>query len=386
MQLLCILVVFIFITTNFIPSLAGLCRLSKGHQNYTCNGFRFREMTAGGKSNRQRIKRADISDCKEFNVGEEPLRFPNLEVLILSCDIETIHVNGFKNLNRLKELDLGNNSISSLPDGLFQSLGELKKLNLSRNNFEELPRNIFNGLGNLKQLYISDNPISKFDIKALDAVKKLEELSMSNNRLQVVPARLFSKLTKLKSLDLSYNSIEDLGNLFLFTYDLENLNLSHNALTDLSKQNFQSSNLRILDLSSNKLLVILEESFNLNKLEELYLQNNKISSFEVRGIGQNRIPLRHLDLRNNRLVYIEDNLIKVAKYLEILKIEGNPWDCNCYDKIVAASEDISLEISEVYADGELPLCVTGPSSGNECNVDKNNLDYYYNAFEAQLNA
>ncbi|KAF2879134.1 hypothetical protein ILUMI_27041 [Ignelater luminosus] len=127
-------------------------------------------------------------------------------------------------------------------------------------------------------------------------------------------------------------------------------------------------------------------------LEEMYLDNNQISViptrnnqltvYEVRAMGFNRIPLSVLDLRHNKLVFLHEDFIKVAKNLLTFKVEGNLWDCDCYDRIVLLRGDLSVDLSSRYVNGEEPVCIAGISnSDNPCNIDQSNLSYYYKALE-----
>ncbi|KAF2879135.1 hypothetical protein ILUMI_27042 [Ignelater luminosus] len=360
------------------------CKPSKDHKNYTCGGWSFYGFKYYiSKTNVQHLVRMTILDCKEINLPEDTIEYTGIKYLtISSCDIETINENAFRNLNNLQELDLGNNSISKINESIFKWSEELKKLNLSNNNIEELSRNTFEGLHNLKQLYLSKNAISKFDIKTLDPAKNLEEMYLDNNQITVIPSRVFSKLTDLRVADLSHNYIASVDNLFSSTFKLTFLNLSHNALVELPEQAFQFINLEILDVSFNKLNVLYEQSLNLGTLKEFYLQNNQLTGLEVRAMGFNRIPLSVLDLRHNKLVFLHEDFIKVAKNLLTFKVEGNLWDCDCYDRIVLLRGDLSVDLSSPYVNGEEPVCIAGISnSDNPCNIDQSNLSYYYKALE-----
>lgn len=114
-----------------------------------------------------------------------------------------------------------------------------------------------------------------------------------------------------------------------------------------------------------------------NELKELYIQNNQISEFDVKGIGLNHIPLKLLDLRHNRLVFIEEDFIKLATNLDIFKAEDNPWDCNCLERMELLRGNLLLEFSSVYINGEEPFCVLpSVSNPNACEIYKSDLFYY----------
>ncbi|KAF2879133.1 hypothetical protein ILUMI_27040 [Ignelater luminosus] len=380
-----IIVSFLLILNILLGSGAGWsCRASNDRKNYTCVGWNFYGFKYHITTTiLQHLVRMIILDCKETNLPEDTIEYTFIKYLtISSCDVETIHENAFRNLNNLEELDLGNNSISILPDRVFKRSGELKKLNLSNNNIEELSRNTFEGLSNLKLLYLSKNTISRFHIKTLDPTNSLEEIYLDNNQITAIPSRVFSPLTDLRAADFSYNNIRSVDNLFSTTFRLTFLNLSHNALVELPEKDFQFTNLKILDLSFNKLTVLYEQSFKLYTLRELYLQNNEITMFEVKGTDFNQIPLSVLDLRHNKLVFLDENFVKIAEDLVTFKMEGNPWDCNCFERIILLRGDLPVDFSLPYISGKKPICVAAISnSGNPCNIDKSKLSYYYKVYE-----
>ncbi|KAF2879132.1 hypothetical protein ILUMI_27039 [Ignelater luminosus] len=386
MQILFIASAIILITLEFIICVDAWCNATNDQKHYMCVGQRYYGLgsLSVNQDTRQKIEKLTFLDCQQKDLSEEIFEFPSAKYLTVSCGVETIHENAFKNLNGLQDLDLTSNLISALPDSVFKWMGDLKKLDLSKNNLNELTRKMFEGTNNLRRLYLSYNSISRFNIKAFDSMRNLKELYLNNNKISVVPSRLFSRLSSLLTVDLSYNKIEDLGGIFTLTYDLKEVNLSHNAIEGLPSQLFKFSSLEVLDLSFNKLTVLYEDALKLDTLKELHLQNNQLSLLEAKLTSLVRIPLEFLDLRHNRLVFLEEDFIKLAIFLDVFKVEDNPWDCNCFEKMEELHGELSLDLSSPYVNGEEPLCVVGISNDNVCNINKDDLSRYYEVYVDQL--
>ena len=95
---------------------------------------------------------------------------------LVSEEITALKSRDFVGLNSLEILQLGNNMLSELPDGVFDELTALKSLLLHENRLSELPDGVFDELTALKSLLLHDN------------------------RLSELPAGVFAELTALETL------------------------------------------------------------------------------------------------------------------------------------------------------------------------------------------
>ncbi|XP_007517534.2 toll-like receptor 7 [Erinaceus europaeus] len=155
----------------------------------------------------------------------------HLDVLWRSGDNRYLEF--FKNLLKLEELDISENSLSSLPLGVFEGMPP-----------------------NLKNLSLVRNGLKSFEWERLQHLKNLETLDLGHNYIRDVPERLSNCSSSLRNLILNNNEIR-----YLTKYFLEDA--------------FQ---LRYLDLSSNKIQIIQKTSFPeniLNQLETLLLHHNR---------------------------------------------------------------------------------------------------------------
>jgi len=159
---------------------------------------------------------------------------------------------------RLKELHLQGNMIMNISAGSFVGLTAMSVLNLADNNLHVLPEGVFRDNFNLRQLSLDFNPIGAFlqtsypGGKTLNLLWKLETLEMSHVGLQTLPQDIFSNITLLKHLNLNGNrlresDIEHLEHL----HRLNTLQIADNLLQFPSPDLFRLPRLRTLDISQN---------------------------------------------------------------------------------------------------------------------------------------
>ncbi|XP_030647392.1 reticulon-4 receptor [Chanos chanos] len=157
----------------------------------------------------------------------------NLTVLWLySNNITHIEAGAFYGLERLEELDIGdNNNLRIISPSAFRGLTKLHTLHLHRCGLSELPVGVFRGLFSLQYLYLQDNNLlTLHDDTFLDQANltylflynnkikvvtdhmlrgliNLDRLLLHQNRVNLVHQRAFSDLGKLTTLFLFYNNL-----------------------------------------------------------------------------------------------------------------------------------------------------------------------------------
>ena len=102
------------------------------------------------------------------------------------------------------------NSLTSLPEGVFSGLGRLRILYLDRNYLSALPENIFSGLYSLEDLWLTDNTLRELPEPIFSGLGQLRGLWLFNNRLTTLPRQVFSGLNRLVMLWLSDNPLDGL--------------------------------------------------------------------------------------------------------------------------------------------------------------------------------
>ena len=137
-------------------------------------------------------------DIKDFEIAQLDLSNKNIDDKKLEYFLEK-----FQLFQLLKELNLGNNNITSLDKFEKKSLDKLEILNLNNNKLSEintLTTDIFKGL---KVLNLGGNEIK--DINKLQNAKfnNLEELDLSNNNITDIKILEKVNFKELKSLNIS---------------------------------------------------------------------------------------------------------------------------------------------------------------------------------------
>lgn len=137
----------------------------------------------------------------------------------------------------------------------------IEKLNLAGKGLRILPPEIYQII-TLKYLDLSNNELVKIP-DGIQSLISLETLNFSGNKLIAVPQGMF-QLTELGVLDLSNNQITDLPEDMNMLVHLEHLNLAQNKLTIVPDGLAKLPLLRRLFLQSNQLTALPEQFATLN--------------------------------------------------------------------------------------------------------------------------
>lgn len=304
---------------------------------------------------------------------------PILEITWIDSSIHSLEQDLFQNLTQLVLLDLSRNQLTRTEPGLFSGLRHLTKLNISRNSLEDIPPYSFTDLVSLEVLDVSHNSLHVIPFHVFAPMTRLHYLDISHNRIVTFQNHYFKPNKQLKSLFLNNNSLVKItSNALVDLRELETLDLSSNGLEYLPKYMFDSfDRLRRLNISTNHIQNISKEAFkNLHTLEwldfggnkiktlptgvflhndnlsTLYLDNtyiNVLHNTDLQGLSnlqhlylrnnyqlkeiemyafQNTPTITHLDISGNFLTFLPTS-IKSLENLTELKINNNPWACDC---------------------------------------------------------
>ncbi|XP_037034178.1 toll-like receptor Tollo [Bradysia coprophila] len=250
-----------------------------------------------------------------------------------------LHPESFRGLTELRQLDLADNNIWSLPTDVFCPLFSLKELNLTRNRLTDVGQLGFSDWGSgpnvpgkacntgLEQLDLSYNHIANFPNSGFSALKTLTMLNLQENLLTSLADKAFAGLQSLKMLNISSNRLIAMPpELFQSTRALTQLCLHNNTLAVLAPGLLEGlDRLEVLDLSQNELTStwINRDTFaGLVRLVVLNLGFNglsKIDQFVFHGL----YSLQILNLEHNVIETIADNAFKDLKNLHALTLSHN---------------------------------------------------------------
>jgi Leucine-rich repeat (LRR) protein len=290
-----------------------------------------------------------------------------------------LHPETFNELTELRHLNLADNNIWTMPNGLFCPLLSLRHLNLSKNHINDIsqigfgasstsssessntriasrsddfltgvypscntglaqldlsynnlisiPNRCFSALGSLNFLHLDSNQLTILDDNSFQGLERLQFLNISNNRLSALPPELFENTKELKRLYIGNNSLAVLApGFFEKLSQLELLDLSHNELTSswINRDSFVGlSRLILLKLNNNKLSKIDQFVFReLFNLQVLNLDYNAIEVIAQKAFGDLK-NLRQLWLSNNNLRQIDSKQFVGLQSLDQLILESN---------------------------------------------------------------
>lgn len=237
----------------------------------------------------------------------------------------------FADLENLETLDVSYNRLRAIPFQVFGPMGKLQYLDISHNQIASFLDYYFNPNRQLKQLFLNNNNLVKITSNALVNLKELELLDISSNNLDYIPKSLFDNFEQLKSLNLSFNQFQNLTHeSFKNLKSLRLINLGGNRLKALPPTLFQHNEfLETVYLERTEISVIQNTNFKgLDKLQRLYIRNNEFLREIEAFVFQDTPSITHLDISANAMTILPLSL-KMLDKLQDLRIENNPWACDC---------------------------------------------------------
>ncbi|XP_067886445.1 malignant fibrous histiocytoma-amplified sequence 1 homolog isoform X1 [Heterodontus francisci] len=238
-----------------------------------------------------------------------------------------------ENISQIQILNLGNNSLQELPEGLDGSLSNLRALILRRNRFGHIPAPLYS-LGQLDELDLSHNCLSQL-AGELGLLHRLKKLCLSHNKLQLLPPQI-GALQSLEELDISFNELGQLPATFSQLKRLRTLDVDHNKLTHFPHQILHLSELEELDFSGNKIDVLPKEILMLQSVKILWLSSLKLSylpetfckltaleSLMLDNNTLNSLPESFGDLEKLKMINLSSNLFEdfPNALLELVNLE-----------------------------------------------------------------
>lgn len=242
------------------------------------------------------------------------------DIMSLPADSEILH------LRRLTQLYLQNNKISDLPGEVFSDLLSLKLVNLSDNGITYLPEGLFHNTREIREIYIQNNELEMLPKRIFNRLEQLLVLDLSANKLKSehIEDETFGGLIRLIVLDLSHNAVTRINrNMFKDLFFLQILSLNNNTIGFIEDNAFSPLfNLHTLNLGQNKLHTIEDHFFNgLFILNKLNLNNNMLS-FVGENAFKNCSDLKELDLSSNKLTKVPEAILQLS-FLKSLDLGEN---------------------------------------------------------------
>ncbi|XP_072179755.1 uncharacterized protein [Diadema setosum] len=248
------------------------------------------------------------ADCNYRQLSEVPMECNAASHLSLSHNqIERVEPGTFEGFSDLQVLVLSNNRIRQVEASTFAGASKLRTINLQSNNLELFHRLALNGSNSdLREIYLGHNMIAKIETDTFQFVIKLEFIALNNNNLSSLGPGVFDNLRHLEVLDLAYNKLKILSSdIFAHLRRLQTIILSDNQL-----------------VSAGRVLILPR--------------------------------ITTLDLHNNNLTRLENVMEQTLSRLQVLFLEGNPWNCDCH------LEALRLWYMWLHSQGDHGVYVDGP--------------------------
>ncbi|XP_053569773.1 relaxin receptor 1-like [Bombina bombina] len=246
----------------------------------------------------------------------------NCSRLTINCSSRQLHSVPLVSFNVTK-LDLKDNKIRSLRNGVFSLYRNLENLLLQNNKLRSIQHLAFSGLFKLKKLFLSHNRITSLKAGIFKDLISLEWLIFDNNKVATISPGSFTGLQSLYFLYMMNNSISKIpqNSICAEMPGLNWLDLEGNQMQTIQSSVFQEC-ITVLILRRNKIKNIEPGALSqMNKLVDLDLSENQIVDLPP-SLFDNLQDLQQLNISFNPLNQIPQNQFDLLTNLHSLIIEG----------------------------------------------------------------
>jgi Leucine-rich repeat (LRR) protein len=206
---------------------------------------------------------ADLSNLSELNLANNHLTSFDFAIVKQNPQLKKLEINAnfMKNLttsqqysSNLTYIDLGWNSLTSLPMENLPVFLNLQTLELEKNQIQHVNDNAFIGFHNLTTLDLRQNKIQILPMGAFADLPNLSELNLANNHLTSFDFAIVKQNPQLKKLEINANYITNVTTSQQYSSNLTYIDLGRNCLTSLPMKKLPDfPNLQRLSIYTNNL-------------------------------------------------------------------------------------------------------------------------------------
>jgi Leucine-rich repeat (LRR) protein len=208
------------------------------------------------------------------------------DVELFNNSISSITPNAFVNNRNLSYVDLGLNQLRALPETLFASQEHLNILELISNPYEEnFPAELFSALVNLRFLHINHCRQTAINPRWFANLRSLVTLNLHHNFFLEIPAGAFSGLVSLTIFNINDNFIQQVhGTAFESVESMQFLNMEANQIGELPSGVFAPFRaVSYVDLRWNRIKTVSRDAFgSVSSLSTLDLDANVVNALDER--------------------------------------------------------------------------------------------------------
>ncbi|GAB6025337.1 defense response [Chamberlinius hualienensis] len=248
------------------------------------------------------------------------------ELRLRNCELEMIEEGAFKYNVNLRNLFLVGNRLKVIPP--IGHLNRLKQLDIASNLLTSIKNDDLKNTISLIYFDLSYNQINNIEDHAFDNLLSIRYLNISHNRVKNI-SKPFKDLN-VNTLDISYNQLNEILT-GLFSPYLEILIATDNVISKIyGPLSMKEINLKQLDLRRNNLTVLPDLRVPY-KMEIFDLSHNNISTFYFNSID---IELREkVEIRYFPVTKLINNSIEILFFqnvpADLYELNDNPLACNC---------------------------------------------------------
>ncbi|KAK1792099.1 hypothetical protein P4O66_001877 [Electrophorus voltai] len=146
---------------------------------------------------------SNVVDCSNLRLTKVPDHIPasTAELRLNNNEITSLEATGaFKTLTQLKKINLSNNKISEIEDGVFEGASSITELHLTANQLDSVRSGMFRGLEGLRMLMLRNNRISCIHNNSFTGLYNVRLLSLYDNQLTTITPGAFDTLQTLSTL------------------------------------------------------------------------------------------------------------------------------------------------------------------------------------------
>ncbi|KAL8566292.1 hypothetical protein ACOMHN_028949 [Nucella lapillus] len=236
----------------------------------------------------------------------------------------------FATVSSLQRLDLSRNRLAVIGNNAFNRMGSLVRVYLGDNRLHTIPS--MSGLDRLEEVDLGHNNLTSLPSTMFTGLRNLSKVVLRGNGFHTLSTKIFHDCRQLRHLDLAHNQLPGLSPMHFVNVDnLQYLDLSHNDVFTIGTM-FKNIRLRTLLLSNNRLQKLLRGDVS-STLEVLDVSNNQISHISPFTFAA-AVNVRQVNLTFNELTSLSANTMEISfsqmQFSQpLFYLRGNPLRCDC---------------------------------------------------------